>query len=195
MTITDRDRRALILLGMAVAVVAIYVGTSSKESSAAVVPAVGSESIPLAEQRLIRMRQSVARVAGREEVLKLATAELAQREKGLVEAETAPQATEQLLGIVRKLAGARGITLRSTELGQPAPYADAYGQVSVAVTTECHIEDLVNLLADLSARRELIATNDLRIGAANASEKTVSARLNVAALIPRRLVPKKKEGF
>ena len=196
MTITGRERRALILLAIAVPVIAIFVATS-KDSTAPAVVAPSTESIPAAEQRLARMRQSVARVPGKQEVLRQAAFELSQREKGLLDADTAPQAVEQLAGIVRKIARAQAppVEIRNMELSQPQAYGDAYGLITVAVSTECRIEQLVNMMADLSARPELVATNDMRISVGNPKEKTVNVRLSVAGLVPRRLVPQRRDSF
>jgi hypothetical protein len=196
LSITGREKRALILLALAVPMVGIYVATS-KDSSAPVVVAPTTESIPAAEQRLNRMRQSVARVPGKEEVLKTAAFDLSQREKGLLDAETAPQAIDQLSTIIRKIARAQAppVEIRNMELGQPQAYGDAYGIVTVAITTECRIEQLVNMMADISARPELVATNDMRISAGNPKEKTVNVRLSIAGLVPRKLVPQRRDTF
>jgi hypothetical protein len=69
----------------------------------------------------------------------------------------------------------------------------------VAVQIECRIDQLVNLLAGLQSEPELVATSDLRVLSSNAKEKTVSVRLAVSGVVPRRLVaekpqPSKKAG-
>lgn len=196
MTISDREKRLLMLAGVAIPAILLYVAWAP--SGPTVVTASPSrETIPAAEQRLLCMRQSVARVPGKEEVFKQAASELSQREKGLIQADTAPQATEQLLGIVRKIARAQAppLELRAVELGQPAAYGDAYGQVSVAVSTECRIEQVVNMLADLADRPELVGPSELRMGASNPKEKTVGMRMVITGLVARSLVPKRKEAF
>ena len=197
MTITQRDKRALILLGMAVAVIFIYVVTAPKDGPAVVAPAANRESIPAAEQRLTLIRQSVARVPGKETVLKAVADELAVREKNLIRADTAAQATDQLLQIVRAVARAQAppVELRGIEMGQAGAYGDAYGEVTVSINTECRMEQLLNMMSDLSARKELVSTREIRIGAANQKEKTVVVRLTIAALVPRALVPKRKESY
>jgi hypothetical protein len=199
MTITDRDKRALLLAVPALAIIGIFVATSSKEAAPVVVAASATSdtSIPAAEQRLALMRQSVAQVPGKEERLKQAQTELAQREKGLIEADTAAQATEQLLQIMRRVARAQAppVDFKSVEPGQTRAYGDAYGQVIVGVNFECKMDQLVNMLADFSARPELVATNDMRLTAANGTEKTVLVHLSVAGLVPRKLVPVRKETF
>ena len=58
----------------------------------------------------------------------------------------------------------------------------------------CHVEELVNLLADLTNRPEAIAIDEAHISAVDAKQKTISVRLVVSGVVPRRLVPEKKGG-
>lgn len=196
MNISEREKRLLILAAVVIPLILIYVAMTPSDPKV-VAPVISKESIPMAEQRLTRIRQSVARVPAREVLLKQANAELADREKTLIDADTAAQATEQLLQVVRTVARAQGpaVEIRSVEMGMPASFGDAYGEVSVSISTECRMEQLVNFMADLSARKEAIGTRELRLAAANGKEKTVGVRLTIAALVPRKLVPKRKEAF
>ncbi|HZT40065.1 MAG TPA: type II secretion system protein GspM [Bryobacteraceae bacterium] len=194
MTITGRDKRALMILGGAIALAAVYVAFTWTPSTAPVAAVKSISSIPEAEQRLDSMRRSMARIPGKAEVLKQAQAELASRERGLIQADTANQAQAQVLDIITTLAKAQGVEIRSKELSVPRPYGDAYGEVTVGVAFECRIEQLVNLLADLSNRSELVATNDLQISAANPKQKTITVRLRISGVVPRRLVPEKKDA-
>ena len=196
MNISEREKRLLILAAVVIPLILIYVAMTPSDPKV-VAPVISKESIPMAEQRLSRIRQSVARVPAREVLLKQANAELADREKTLIDADTAAQATEQLLQVVRTVARAQGpaVEIRSVEMGMPASFGDAYGEVSVSISTECRMEQLVNFMADLSARKEAIGTRELRLAAANGKEKTVGVRLTIAALVPRKLVPKRKEAF
>jgi hypothetical protein len=50
------------------------------------------------------------------------------------------------------------------------------------------------MLADITAAPELIATDQLRIGAANPKDKTMNVRLAVLGAVPRKLVPARKLG-
>jgi hypothetical protein len=192
--LTDRDKRALMLLGIAVPAILLYVTRSGSSVPPVVAPTMRPMSIPDAEMRLAKMRQSVARVPGKDGVLKQATAELASREKGLIEADTANQAQEQVLDIVRKIASAQApaVELRSVELGAARPFGDAYGEVTIAANFECRIDQLLNMLADLSARPELVATSDLRMAAGNPKQKTVNVRMTVSGIVPKRLIPEKR---
>jgi hypothetical protein len=86
------------------------------------------------------------------------------------------------------------VEIRATELGGVRALGDAYGEAVVAVQIDCRIDQLVNILAALPSQPELLATSDLRVVSANAKEKTVGVRLTVSGVVPRRLVPEKKNG-
>ncbi len=193
MTLQPRDRKALMLLGAGLLVWAvIYYSTSgSSTSTQAVVPATSTAS---AEKRLAKMREIAASVPQKEEALKKASADLADREKGLIRADTAPQAQAQIVQILRRLAAAEAppIDIRATELGGITPLGDAYGSANVSVQLECRVDQLVNFLASIGGLPELISTNDIRVTSNNAKEKTIQVRLTVSGVVPRKLVPEKK---
>jgi hypothetical protein len=102
MTITERDRRALVVLCAALVIGGIFWVATSSSDEIEVVGAI--DSVPAAEKRLIRMRQLSSMVPGREQALSEASAELAIREKGILQAETAAQAQAQLQQVLRRLA-------------------------------------------------------------------------------------------
>lgn len=192
MKIRDRDRRALILLA-AVSVVLIgwWLG-SGDDPSTQVVGAV--DNIPAAERRLARLRQVAAAVPGREQVFQKAAAELAVREKNLVQADTAAQAQAQLLQILVRIGKKQTppIDMRNTEIGQVKALGSSYGEVFVAVNFESGIEQLVQFLADVTAQKELISTTDMRIGTAHPKAKTIPVRITVSGVVRRDLIPDKK---
>jgi len=195
MKLQGRDKRALLLLGGAGAAwLLMWVLLPRRGESVAVGAAM---PVPQAEQRLARLRQLAAGVPGREELLKQVTAELASREQGVIQAETAAQALAQLLGVVRHAATAQTppLDIKSAELGQVARLGEDYGEIQIAVNFESRIEELLNLLAELTRQPEIVATREIRIVTANPKEKTLNVRLAVAAVVPRRLVPEKKGVF
>jgi hypothetical protein len=184
-------RRALIFLGLPLALAVAYVYWPESGSSALAVSA-DAPTVETAEFRLARLRQIAATVSGTEEVLKKVAAELATRAAGLLRADTGPQAQAQVIQIIRRLASeeAPPIEIRSTELAALAPLGDdAYGAANVTVQIECSIAQLVNFLAAIAAQPELIATQDLQITAANNKEKTIRVRLTVSGVVPRQLLP------
>lgn len=193
MTVGKLEKKHIALLALAVAGVLALNFTWKSDAPAPVVAAV--DSITTAEHRLGRARLIAATVPGKQEVLKKAAAELADREKGIIQADTAAQAQAQLLEIARRTARAlpAPIEFGSVELGQPiANLGDAYGEVFVSVSFNTHIEDLVNYLSELSAQPELIATHDLRVTSRADKEKTIGVRLTLSGVVPRRLVPVKR---
>jgi len=192
MKLSDRDRRALLLLAVAGVVAGVVYVVLPGEAPAPVVAVTGD--IPATERRLARLRELAASVPGKQEVLKTVTAELEAREKAVIRADTAAQAQARVLEIVRRAAKAlpAPIEVRSTELGQIRPFSDDYGEALVSVSFECRIEELVNLLAEITAQPELVALSELRVGSGNPKQKTVSVRVTVSGIVPRNLVPAKK---
>ena len=192
MTLEQRDKRALVLLAVtAFLVIGWWISTPDEK----VVEVVGAQdSIPVAERRLARLRQASSIVPGREKMFLQVKEELAQREAGLIQADTAAQAQAQLLEIITRVARAQTppVQVRSREIGQVKPYGDQYGEVSVAVNFDLQIEQLVNFLADLTSQKVLMSTTDLRIGAANPKQKTMPVRLTISGLVRRELIPDKK---
>lgn len=192
MTLTSRDRRALSMLAVSgVLTLGWWLSTSDDKGTEVVAAA---DSVPMAEKRLAKLRQTAAAVPGREEALKKVKLELASREAGVLRADTAQQAQAQLMQILTKLGRAQQppIGIRGSEIGQIKSLSSDYGEVAVSVSFDCRVEQLVNLLADISAQKELIATNEIRIGNAHPKEKTMPVRLTVTGVVPRKLIPDKK---
>jgi hypothetical protein len=194
MTLQDRDKRALLILAVVLPVAALIYWTSGSSSAGSVKVVAPSETVGRDEKRISVLRTALATVDGKEAVLKQVSTELAEREKGLIPGDTAEQAQAQLLQIMRRLAKAQvpPLDIRQSELGQPRSYGESYARVTVSVSLDCRIDELVNLLAALSAQPEIIATDEIRCTAANPKSKLMPVRLTVSGLVPRRLVPEKK---
>ncbi len=195
MSLQTRDKRALALLAAAAVIMLLYRVASGGGEIVAV--AQKADSIPAAFARLEKVRRQASGVAGREQVLKQVSAELAQREKGLIQAETAAQAQAQVMNVLKRVGAAQTppLDLGVFEMNPQVPkLGEDYGEVQVTVPFTCHIEELVNFLADLTRQPEALATTDLRVTAADASQKTMTVRLTVAGLVPKRLVPQKRAG-
>lgn len=195
MNLSDRDRRALSFLGLSVLLSVIYYfatsGSSSSSSSNVVAPI---DSVDHAEKSLTNLRKQAATVPGKQAVLKKVSLELVDREKGLIKGDTPQQAQAQLVQVLREVAKNQSppLDIKQVELGPARAFGDAYGEVSVSVTVECRIDQLVNYLAYLSTQPEIIATQDIRFGGSNPKLKTNQIRLTVGGLVPRKLVPVKK---
>jgi len=190
-TLEPREKKALIALGAALAISAVVLAYEFWPASGPAVAGASPQSVPQMEQRLARVREIAATVPGKQEILKQVAAELETREKGLIRAETAPQAQAQVVTILRGLAASESLELRNYELGAITPFGDDYGAVNVSIQVDCRIEQLLNFLAALAARPELIATRDLRVIAGDPKQKTLNVRITVAGIVPKSLAPKK----
>lgn len=194
MTISDRDRRALILLavGLAAAAVLRFAFSDNSTASVSLVPAnVSQNSIELARQRLTRLRQVAAMLPAREAAMKQTASDLATRERGIIQADTAPQAQAALLEIARRVGKNDQIDVRGGDFGAPRAFGD-YGLVYATITFECHIEQLVNFLADLSREPELVVPSEERMASGNPKEKTMTVRMVLAGVVAKKLAPEKK---
>ncbi len=196
MTLSDRDRRALLILAPVLVLAAVYyfVSNSSPSSSGGAKISAPVDSVDRTEKRLAMLRKQAATLPGKQAVLRQVSLEMAEREKGLIPGDTAEQAQAQLLQIVKRVAQQQmpPLDLGQVELGRPRPFGAAYGQVSVSITLTCRIEDLVNFLSALSAQPELTATEEIRFGASHPKLKTMPIRLTVSGLVARRLIPARK---
>jgi len=191
--LTDRDKRALGLMAAAIVIAFIY-WIATRTPSTATSVAAPVDSVGRSEKRLTTLRTALATVDGKEAVMKRAAAELADREKGLLPGDTANQAQAQLLQIINRVAKEQTppIEIRQAEFAQPRSFGDAYAVVTVAVNLDCRTDELLNLVAGLSQQPELIATEELRTGAANPKTKRMATRLAVSGVVPRKLMPEKK---
>jgi type II secretion system (T2SS) protein M len=186
------DRRLLWLLAAMAILVALRYTVFAERETQVVAPA---ESVASAEKRLQRLREQAATVDGKEVVLKQAAADLAAREKGIIQADTAAQAQARLLDTIRRIATANGFDARGVDqFSEPRPLGSDYGVVSVTETFTCGIEQLVNFLAALSNEPEILAANDIQITGGTDKKKNIQVRLSLSGVVPRKLVPVKKAG-
>ncbi len=184
------DRRKLLILVVGVVLLVVILVSRNRDDSTPVVAA--ADSIPLAEHRLERLRQLAATVPGKETVLQQARAELQSREAGILKADTAPQAQAQLMDVIRRVATANGIDARGAEELRVRPLANDYGEVLVAVTFTCGIEQLVNFLAALANEPQIIATDEINITGGTDKKKAVQVRLSLSGVVPKKLIPAKR---
>jgi hypothetical protein len=190
MTLSTRDRRALIALAAAAAVAALLLLTSSSGSAPSTQAA--SLSSTQLRQRLVVLRQTAAVLPAHEALLKQAQADLADREHGVIQAGTAAEAQSELLQTAVSLGKNSGLEVRSSDFGAPKVFGD-YGIVYASVSFDCHVEQLLNFLADLTHAPELIVPSEERIVASgNAKDKMMSVRMVLAGVVPRKLIPEKK---
>ncbi len=193
MNLSQRDRRALIGLGAAVMLTLVVYLWPQGGGPEEVGVAGGVET---AEQRLAQVRRLAAQVPAKEAQLAALQADLANWEQGLIASETAQQAQADLLTILREI-GARQdppLEFASVEIGQVEPLSGSedYGEAKVSVSFDCTIEQLVNLMADLTAQPPAVVTDEIRISTRNEEDKTIQVRLRVSGAVPGALVPEQR---
>jgi hypothetical protein len=190
--LSARDRRALLLLAVALAVTLI-VKYAGEGEPGVVEPEYTSAR---GERSLLQLRKMAGSAPARQEVRDRLAKELESREKGLIVAENAAQAQAQLLQVLRRVARAQQppLNFRSTEFLPAAAFGESYGRIAVSINVDWGIEQIVNFLADLGNQPELLAATDLQFSMTQTREKTIPARMVISGLVPKRLAPAAKEG-
>ena len=189
MNLSQRDRRALLLMGAGLLVAAVlYFGFPDKGPQTV---AVTGDNTDLALKRLARLRQVVAALPAREAAAKQMNTDLALREKGMISAATAAQGQAALLEIARRVGKEEQLDVRAGEFGAPVFFGN-YGLVYATVTFEGRVEQIVNFLADLSKLPELVVPQEEHLTATTAKEKTMNVRIVLAGVVAKALVPEKK---
>jgi len=186
------ERKTVILWISGVVLILILRFVVLADRSPAVVTA--SESVPMAEKRLERLRQIAATVPGKEAVMKQASGELESREKGMLKAETGAQAQAQLQDLLHRVGGSNGIDIRGVEDMRIKAFGSDYGEASVTVRFTCLIEQLVNLLAALANEPEMLSTNEIQVNGGTDKNKTIQVRLTLSGVVSKKLVPKNTGG-
>jgi hypothetical protein len=141
---------------------------------------------------LANRRRAAAAVPQKEKVLRGLIAQLAARENSLIRADTAAQAQAELLQILKKVTSQQRppVEVERIEFSASQEVSDAYSEVSVSITIQCTIDQLLNVVTDLTAEPETIATDEISLVAANQNLKTLKARLTVKGLVHQILVTK-----
>jgi hypothetical protein len=187
--LTDRNRNLLIFAASSL-LLALFLNYFVLTDSTAA-PKADTGNIVMARQRAVRLRQVIATTPARDAIMKQTALDLADRERGIIQADTAPQAQAALLEIARRVGKSEQIDVRSGDLGAPKAFGD-YGLVFATITFECHIEELVNFLADLQKQPELIVPSEERITSGQAKQKLLNVRMLLAGVVAKKLVPEKK---
>ena len=168
---------------------------SESSASSATGATVTGEEIELAQKRLLRLKQIGATLPAKRDFAKRVADEVNSREKGLIPGETAAQAQAQLSQVLRRVGRLQmpALELRTVDVGLVRPLGEDYGEVAVTVAFEGQIDQLVNLLTDLTRQPEILATNDVRIASTNEKKKSLRVSLSVSGVTARALVPNLKK--
>jgi len=190
MRLSDRDRRALVILLSVVSILGVHrlITTLAPIRDSGV--ATTSASVERLQKILSNQRRAAASVARKEQMLRQMKAELGTRERNLIQAETAAQAQARLLEIIKQVAQRQvpPLEILQIEFSPPRRFNEAYGEVLVSVTLQCTIDEVLNLVAELTCEAYIIATDEIALTVADQSHKTLQAHITVTGLVYRRLV-------
>ncbi len=190
MNISERDKRMLMILAGALAVFALLEFVILPDNGPSTAGATQVSS-PQLRQRLTLLRQTAATLPVRESLSKQTDSDLTDRERGVIQADTSAQAQATLVEIARRVGKLSQLDVRSNDFPPPKTFGD-YGLVYATVTFDCHIEQLLNFLADLTRESALIVPSEEHITSGNAKEKLMSVRMVLSGVVPKKLIPEKK---
>jgi hypothetical protein len=192
---SDRERKLVLWLIPAVILFVILQFVVLKDDKRTVGQTKATENVGQAEKRLAKLRAIAATVPAKQKILDRVDADLAFREKGVMQGETAAQASARLLEIAHRVATAEGIDIRGGDIGQPKAISADYGEVYATFGFTCAIEKYINFMAGLSREPELTGATEIHLTSTmNPKDKTVTVRMTLAGLVPKKLIPEKK-GF
>ncbi len=182
---SERDRRALLLLGAALVVFLVLQfgvlprGGAGPESST---------PVGVLEKRLARLQQVERQKPRAAAAAEAASRDLAETEKGLLKAATPAQASAEMQQLLRDLLRGQGMNMQSSEFGAIRPAGEDYAQVPLTVNFNCGIEQWINFMAALRNSPQVLSTLEVHLSSSDLRNKTVQVRMIVAGYIPASLV-------
>ena len=189
---SQRDRRALTFLGVAVGLFLVLQLDIFAPSSAS-----GSTTSDAALDAL-EQRLQLAQVQARQRPLTEAELSAAQRRlekaEGRLLASADPAlAQAEMRSLVGQLLDAEGIPLRASRFATVTLEQDRYAQVPLVVEFTCGIEQMVNLMAAIANSSALLATRDIRIRPDKPEVKSIAVTMTVAGFLPLDRAPELAE--
>ena len=188
--LVERDRRALRVLAVAVAVAAAW-------QICAILPTKGwsatQSSIEALEQRYLLARERVERQpAQRREAQHLARS-LERLENRLLRSSTPALAQAEIRTLVSQLLRSEGIELEQSSF-EPARSDAPYIAIPLGLEFTCAIGQFTDFMVALSNARPILATRDLEIGVARPEAKSIRVQLTVEGYLPLRPAAVPAEG-
>ena len=194
MQVSDRDRRALLFLGIAfVLFVLLQTDLVFPPPDAT---ASASESVEAEENNLLMAQTEVRQ----EPLLSSENQSVREVEESLearlLKSETAALAQAEMRERLGEILEGAGISMRASRFATVEAEGEDFAQVPLVVDFECDITRFVNLLADIANAPELLSTREIKISAGNQKTKSVRVELTVSGYLPISRTPElvKKSG-
>ena len=185
-TLNQRDRRALLILGAALAAwLLLQFGFPAGRGAGSVL----TPQVEVAEKRLRRLQAVASQRPRAAAEAEAAARALAESEKGLLKAATPALASAEMQQILKDMLGRQGIGLQGSEFGPVKAVSEDYAQVPLTVGFNCGIDQWINLMAALRNAPQVLSSLELRIVPGDPKSKLVQVRMIVAGYIPASLLP------
>ena len=187
MPVSDKDRRALLFLGIAVVLFLLFQTDLLFPSPDAA--ASESANIEREENKLLDAQTQV-----RQEPLLSSEYQALRKVEEVLEArlltsETAALAQAEMRERVGELLEGAGISMRASRFGTIETEGEDFAQVPLVVDFDCDITRFVNLLADIANAQELFSTRQIKVSVGNQKTKSVRVELTVSGYLPISRTP------
>ena len=187
MPVSDRDRRALLFLGIAFALFLLLQTDWILPPPGAAASALGSVE---AEQNKLLLAQTQVR---QEPLLSAEYRSLKSLEESLedrlLESETAALAQAEMRERVGELLEDAGISMRASRFTNVEAEGEDFAQVPLIVDFTCDVTRFVNLLADIANAQEILSTREIKVSLANPKTKAVRVELTISGYLPITSTP------
>ncbi len=194
MQVSDRDRRALLFLGIAFVLFLLLQTDLVFPPPDATASA--SESVEAEENNLLMAQTEVRQ----EPLLSSENQSVREVEESLearlLKSETAALAQAEMRERLGEILEGAGISMRASRFATVEAEGEDFAQVPLVVDFDCDITRFVNLLADIANAPELLSTREIKISAGNQKTKSVRVELTVSGYLPISRTPElvKKSG-
>ena len=187
MPVADRDRRALMFLGIAFVLFLLLQTDWILPPQGATASTPGSIE---AEQNKLLLAQAQVR---QEPLLSAEYRSLRSIEESLedrlLESETAALAQAEMRERVGELLEGAGISMLASRFTTVKAEGEDFAQVPLIVDFTCDVTRFVNLLADIANAQELLSTREIKVLSANPKTKAVRVQLTVSGYLPIARTP------
>lgn len=180
--LAERDRRALKLLALALAVAALWLWWDELPIPRKATQQVSIEAL---EQRYLLARERALRLPLRERDLRFLEESLDGVETRLLSSATSALAQAEMRSLVTGLLREEGIVPQQTSFGRVPSSSDAYVGIPLALDFVCASEQFMDFLASLANARAILATRNLEISLSHLQTKALRVRLTVQGYLPR----------
>ena len=187
MPVSDRDRRALLFLGIAFVLFLLLQTDWILPPPGAAVSSLGSVE---AEQNKLLLAQTQVRQEPLLSAEYRSSKSLEESlEDRLLESETAALAQAEMRERVGELLEGAGISMRASRFANVEAEGEDFAQVPLIVDFTCDVTRFVNLLADIANAQEILSTREIKVSLANPKTKAVRVELTISGYLPITSTP------